>query len=134
MIAGAERALLHLNVQIVEVHVVADGLHVLVPEQLLQAERIPAQHQVAHREGGAEDVRRDPPVGEAAAALEAANDLVDAPTREQPCCAKSSPLVGRVRITGVSASPPFSKRGLEANRSPISHENGGSVANTSPVE
>src|SRR5258708_22966533 len=108
--ACIELPLLRLDVQVIEVQAVADGLHVLVPEQLLQAERIPAQHQVAHREGGAEDVRRDPPVGEAAAALEAANDLVDAPAREQPCCAKSSPPVGRARITGASASSPFSQR------------------------
>src|SRR5258708_1255928 len=132
--ACIELPLLRLDVQVIEVQAVADGLHVLMPEQLLQTERIPAQHQVAHREGGAEDVRRDPPVGEAAAALEAANDLVDAPTRERTCCAKSSPLVGRGLVKGMRASPPSEKRGIEANRSPTSPENGGSVANTSPVE
>jgi hypothetical protein len=40
MIAGAELALLRLDVQVVEVHVVTNRLHVLMAEQMLQAERV----------------------------------------------------------------------------------------------
>src|SRR5262249_32890295 len=78
MIAGAELALLRLDMQVVEVHVVTDRLHVLMAQQLLQTGRIAARHQVAHGEGVAENVRRNPPIGEAKAPFEAADDLTDA--------------------------------------------------------
>src|SRR5215467_9093295 len=59
VVSGAVLALLRLDGLIVHVHVVLDGGHVLVTQQLLQAEGIVAQHQVADSERVAQNVRAD---------------------------------------------------------------------------
>lgn len=64
MIARAELAFLLLDGLITHAHVDLHGRHVLVPQQLLQAERIAASHQVADRKGMAQNMRAHPPSGE----------------------------------------------------------------------
>ena len=74
MITGTVLALLGLDGLVVHMHVVLDGRHVLVSQQLLQAEGVVAQHQVANGKRVAQNVRADALAGDARAlpdALEA---------------------------------------------------------------
>ena len=64
VISGTVLALLILNGRVVHVHVVLDRRHILMPQQFLQAKRVIAQHQVAHREGMPQDMRADALVGD----------------------------------------------------------------------
>jgi hypothetical protein len=59
VIARAELALLLLDGGVIHVHVVLHGRHVLVAQQFLETKGVVAQHQVARREGVAQDVRAD---------------------------------------------------------------------------
>ena len=106
MVAGADLALLHLNMDIVEVHIVADRLHVLVPRQLLQGERIPAQHQVADGEGVAEDVRRDTPIREPAVPLQPTDHLLYALPRQRTLAEKGRDRAAYPPIDAPWPRPP----------------------------
>ena len=64
MISRTVLALLILNGRVVHVHVVLDRRHILMPQQFLQAKRVIAQYQVAHREGMPQDMRADALVGD----------------------------------------------------------------------
>jgi hypothetical protein len=81
MIAWAERAFLRLNVDVIQLHVVADGCHIFMALQLLQAEGVASQHRVARHEGMAEDRRRDSVVCEATTPFQAMDHLVGASWR-----------------------------------------------------
>jgi len=59
MITGAVLALLRLNGLVIHMHIVLHRRHVLVSQQLLQAEGVVAQYQVADGEGMTEDVGID---------------------------------------------------------------------------
>ncbi len=58
--ARTELAFLLLDILVTHMHVVLHGRHILMAQQLLQAERSAAQLQVADGKGVAEAVRIDP--------------------------------------------------------------------------
>jgi hypothetical protein len=58
-ITRAELAFLLLNERIIEMHVVLDGRYILMPQQFLERVNVTTEHEVAHGESMAEDVRAD---------------------------------------------------------------------------
>src|SRR5690242_16236844 len=58
-ITGTKFPLLCLDIDIIQVHIVLDCTDIFMPQQFLQAEDVPAEHEVAHCKGVPEDVGAD---------------------------------------------------------------------------
>ena len=83
VIAGTVFAFLLLNGGIIHMHIVLDGGYIIVSQQYLQAERIIAQHEVAHGEGMTQNVRTDAFAGDASPLAKAGEQHLHAIFRER---------------------------------------------------